>query len=757
VTAATATVRRTPARQRTRRLTTDNVIASTAVTLLTAVTAIGMCRVFGDWAFLRPLLVITLVVHAACMALRVLRVPAFLALPALAVVIYELVALLLYRDTMSAFLPSRDTLELLRLDLRIVWAQFPEATAPVPSDGPYLVAAAFGVGIVAVLSDAFAFRAYGRVEAVVPAGVLFIFTAALGTDRNRIAVAAFWFATAILVIAMLRALHSGTDDSWLGRRGRAMGAAIPATVMCAGVAALAAAAIGPLLPGAGEEPLLDTRNGDGEVTEVVSPLVDIRSRLVSQRVVEMFVVDSPAKRYWRVSGLSDFNGTQWGFQDAQLEDASGLLREPSATSQVVEQRFTMSRYGGRFIPSAFKPVSIEQDSVQWLPNNDTFVLDVPATKPGDVFTVVADIARPSADVLRALSADSPPSDDFLALPSNFPEDAAALAREVTGTATTPYDRAQMLQNFFHTFTYDLEVQRGHSNDAILSFLRLRRGYCEQFAGTYAAMARSLGLPARVAVGFTPGELQADGRYHVYGRHAHAWPEVWFDDVGWVAFEPTPGRGEPGNESITGVAPQQDDTPTPVGTGTPSDAPAQPQPTVPVPFVPTIPEPVIDPTPSDTLPEPVPVGGSSSSGGGPSKALWIFLGILAIGTWMLVMPRAVRRFTRRGRSPAEQVVQAWHATVGALVMAGAPAPAGSTPLEYAVRIERELGVDHRSLHELARFVTRAIYSPSGVGEPAAMRAAVLRTQLEETARDMMPWYTRLLGRLDPRLVRQRLVG
>jgi hypothetical protein len=91
------------------------------------------------------------------------------------------------------------------------------------------------------------------------------------------------------------------------------------------------------------------------------------------------------------------------------------------------------------------------------------------------------------------------------------------------------------------------------------------------------------------------------------------------------------------------------------------------------------------------------------------------------------------------------------------LAGAPAPAGSTPLEYAVRIERELGVDHRSLHELARFVTRAIYSPSGVGEPAAMRAAVLRTQLEETARDMMPWYTRLLGRLDPRLVRQRLVG
>jgi len=92
-----------------------------------------------------------------------------------------------------------------------------------------------------------------------------------------------------------------------------------------------------------------------------------------------------------------------------------------------------------------------------------------------------------------------------------------------------------------------------------------------------------------------------------------------------------------------------------------------------------------------------------------------------------------------------------------LMAGAPAPAGSTPLEYAVKVEREFGVDHRSLSELARFVTRAIYSPAGVGEPTALRAAVLRTHLEETAREMTPWHTRLLSRLDPRLVRQRLIG
>jgi transglutaminase-like putative cysteine protease len=90
------------------------------------------------------------------------------------------------------------------------------------------------------------------------------------------------------------------------------------------------------------------------------------------------------------------------------------------------------------------------------------------------------------------------------------------------------------------------------------FLAERRGYCEQFAGTYAAVARMLGLPSRVAVGFTPGEQRDDGRYYVQGKYAHAWPEIYFDGVGWVPFEPTPERGNPTEESYTGVAAAQAD-------------------------------------------------------------------------------------------------------------------------------------------------------------------------------------------------------
>ncbi len=115
---------------------------------------------------------------------------------------------------------------------------------------------------------------------------------------------------------------------------------------------------------------------------------------------------------------------------------------------------------------------------------------------------------------------------------------------ITAGASTRYDRAIALQNWFRGFTYDLSFRAGHSQTAMQEFLARRRGYCEQFAGTYAAFARVVGLPSRVAVGFTQGEQRDDGRYYVQGKHAHAWPEIYFDGVGWVPFEPTPGRTNP---------------------------------------------------------------------------------------------------------------------------------------------------------------------------------------------------------------------
>ena len=74
---------------------------------------------------------------------------------------------------------------------------------------------------------------------------------------------------------------------------------------------------------------------------------------------------------------------------------------------------------------------------------------------------------------------------------------------------------------------------------LVDFLNKKRGFCQQFAGAFAVMAREVNLPSRVVVGFVPGDKQPDGSYSVTWHDAHAWPEVFFQGTGWVRFEPTP--------------------------------------------------------------------------------------------------------------------------------------------------------------------------------------------------------------------------
>ena len=735
----------------------DHVIATVAVTSLTVVTALAMSRVFEGWGFLPALMLMAVAVHALGWALRTARVPGVAAIPLMIALIGELLAVLFYGDTLRAGVPTAETLELFRVDLRLVWTQFPTAVAPVPGEGGFLLAAALGIGLVALFSDAFAFRAYGRAETTVPAGVLFVFTAALGTDRNRVALAVVWFATAMVVVAVMRALHGGSAESWLGRRRRAVGAALPAAFASALVAAVLAGIVGPLLPGAGSEPLLETRQTQSDITQVLSPLVDIRSRLVNRSNTEMFTVSAALGRYWRVTGLTEFDGETWTLPDAQLVRADSTLNPSTPWSRVVQQQFTISRLGGPLLPAALAPLEVGLPDLLWLPVTDTLLLDDGSLEQGQTYSVSSDVGVAPLEVLRAASVVTPPSADLLDLPTDLPPEVGQLAAEVTSGAPTPYDTARQLQDWFRqNFVYDLNVQRGHSDDAISAFLRLRRGYCEQFAGTFAVMARSLGLPSRVAVGFTQGELRSDGRYRVLGRHAHAWPEVWFDKVGWVAFEPTPGRGAPGSEEVTGAAPSQSSTDDgDAGTGGSNATPS----TTTAPVIPTI-----EPDRNDAT---SPQGATTTTlatitsvddrTNGPGTAGWIVLGVIALIGWGLAMPHLVRRFTHTGATPSEQVISAWHGALGALRLAGVPAPVGATPLEFARSVGDHVAVDQRSLTELARFVTRAVYAPTGVGEPTAMRAAVLRQALDQSASELMPWHVRLWSRFDPRLTRRRLVG
>ena len=124
-------------------------------------------------------------------------------------------------------------------------------------------------------------------------------------------VAALWVGAAILTIAALRMAHSRDDSAWMGKRRQSLWSALPAAVACALFATTGAVAVAPQLPGAGAKALVDTRNRGGDVTEVVSPLVDIRSRLVNRGNVELLTVATDVPRYLGLTALGQFDGSRW--------------------------------------------------------------------------------------------------------------------------------------------------------------------------------------------------------------------------------------------------------------------------------------------------------------------------------------------------------------------------------------------------------------------------------------------------------------
>lgn len=325
---------------------------------------------------------------------------------------------------------------------------------------------------------------------------------------------------------------------------------------------LAVAAVIAIIVVATREVEVVTPADEPSPTVPVNPLVDIRSRLVNPGDIELFTVSTDTPRYLGLTSLAVFDGTRWLPLAEDLRPADGPLADAPAGSETVVQTISIGKLAGQLAPAARTPTSAVSQggrNLQWANTAGTLFVDG-GLETGFKYQVTSADNDPTPDALRQATANGG-DPVYYTLPDSVPNEVRALAQQVTAQATTPYDQARALQDWFRAnFKYSLTAQGGHSNDAMINFLSIRKGYCEQFSGTFAAMARSLGLPTRVVVGFTPGQLRADGLYHVAGLDAHAWDEVWFDGYGWVLFDPTPGRGAPGAEQHTGAAAAQQAAP-----------------------------------------------------------------------------------------------------------------------------------------------------------------------------------------------------
>ena len=651
---------------------------------LTFVTAISFCRIFRGWGFLLSYLVIATAAHLAAYMLRRAKLPFFLSLVASTLFTYLLAAYFQARQTLTFGLPLGRTWSYVWEEISGSWKLLGDAVPPLALHSGFGFIGLLSVGLIAFLSDAFAFRFAGRVESLIPSTIVFVVLSSVGIDRNRVIVTTLWIATAIISVAVLRLRVQLTRSSKLFgyRPGQTTLVSASYIAILAIVASVIALIIGPRLPGATEDSWLS--NHSGKSGPQLDPLVDIRGRLNDPTDEILFSVASESPSYWRTTSLPNFDGSKWTVSQDLLDTAGGQLANAATISEVgvaqtdVTQLVTIQSLAGNFAPVADRPVQLRSAtrSLFYEPESGTLLVSRDGLKRNDSYQIVSTVVVPSADTLRISTSSSPPDAEYLQLPQN--QEIAQLqpiVSEITKGATGNYEKLLAIQSYFRdNFTYSLDVPASNSASATLEFLNRKTGYCEQFSSTFAVFARLMGIPSRVAIGFTPGEQSPIGTsnvqlFNVRSQHAHAWPEVWFDGIGWVLFEPTPGRGAP-SADYTQVAPAQDDsTPTAVAPTTtslnqPSTTTANDSTTV----------------PADPMPPTTPETKNTQSSAPVLVYLAVVIALIAL--WAFAMPRFVASAVRRRESNVTLV--RWRSAVAQFESVHGELPSQLTVFEIGER-------------------------------------------------------------------------
>ncbi len=488
---------------------------------------------------------------------------------------------------------------------------------PVPALIGFGLLVAFASWLVATLADLFLGSFRGRYEALLPPGTAVIISTVLlahtiRTDRN------LWLATVLGAFAVhvvtVAGLERASVSNWFSHSHRRVPIAMLCTLMLFGVAGLGAHGMTKRLKLGTKTPTIDWRvdpnSEEAGQRKVQSPLVSLRRRLLQQSDQEQFRIRSVdadgniVRSYWRQTSLEVFDGELWRGSGnyRNIGTGAGLAKARDNGTQIT-QEIEIGALDATSLPLAYAPTNLETLDVAIQDPDASATPTVPTTtakkakddgfsfdsksvtvlsnndlKGGQRFRAIS-IVNPvlSAEVLQA-SPSAKTNDVEVELPDSISPRVFALAKEITTGQTSTVGKARAIQDYLRSnYKYSLDVPSSSFGNPLDSFLfEDKTGYCQQFAGAFAALARAVGIPTRLAVGFTPGKLEDDGWFSVSGKNAHAWPEIRLSDGSWVAFEPTPGRGIPGAEDLTGVAAQQaDDSPSPSTTTIASASTAKP--------------------------------------------------------------------------------------------------------------------------------------------------------------------------------------
>ena len=563
--------------RRASRWIAGDILISASTLILILAAASTLPRLFVEETYRRPILLAGLFGWSVATACRYARLPFFLA-PIFSGALTGVYAARfcfpeLVPSTSPLAVPVRALANMIRLD----WSQLSTTKAPVIGRPGFALSAIVGVWLVSALTDVLAFTLRSPIEAIVPSSVLVLVGSIVAPPEGRIMPATLFCAAAVLHVGCVTAATT-RRARWTEDRAPSL---VPMLLRIAAIGGLSAIVTAVALPRTGltnREGIVNWKSSNARrlPSTVTSPMVSLKRQLLDLPDTVMFTATSmsvesgaPIRTYWRLSTLTKFNGTTWtstgsyrAIGNQTSLPADRRANEPQSVSRVVIGGLRSS-----WLPTSYQAQTLDGTtlgpsiSLGYDSTGDA-ILASKLTSPGDNYELSSVDPSPDANGQTGLR-DTGTSDRDLALPADFPIEVASVAEQVAGgpaAADVAGRMAQLraLQEFFRRdFTYSTAVPPPSQGSDLANFvLRDRAGYCEQFSGAFAAMARSLGIPARVVVGFSPGRLDERGQFVVTGKNSHAWPEAYLAGIGWLPFEPTPGRGIPGAESYTGV-PDQD--------------------------------------------------------------------------------------------------------------------------------------------------------------------------------------------------------
>jgi transglutaminase-like putative cysteine protease len=542
--------------------------------------------------------------------------------------------------------------------------------------------------------------------------------------------------------------YSGEDE----RLGGADIGGLAATGRRIGMAAVCAALIAPLLvPGLTLHHVFGGHAGGGGhhipvgLPNPVAQLHGLLARSAAGPVLTYHTDAADAENYLQVYVLNyDATLGDWELIHPTAGDAVGtkaLLPAPglaAATPRLtVRTSVTIPRVAGyswpiHFLPAPYWPMRVQVAGTWHEAAGTLMIYSGDSISTPLHYTVTSGEVQPTPEVLAAAQhVPAAIAHTYLGFKSPVTRQLTTIADQVTHGQTTAFGKAVALERWFLSkrFSYSVQASLPNTPQGLLSFLTTdRQGFCQQFAFAMAVLARTLGIPSRVAIGFTAGQERQNATWVVTTADAHAWPELYFSGVGWLRFEPTPsGIGgqetavEPSYVSAIGS-----------GGGTSKNHPGHgggPSPTSSASPGTNIGAHVRQAGTDSGAP-----GASTRSRGSSAPVGWIVLAVLIVAA---VAPGMARLVTRRRR---------WHAASGDAGLAQAA-------WQELCAVLEDFGLGCR-LSESPRAAAKRVGSVTGLEEPARQAIGRIASVVEQARYAPVPADASTV-RTDVRLVHRAL--